>query len=95
MDADNLADPVAAAASSVAFTLGAVLPLLAILLPPTAWRVPVTSVAVLASLAIAGASGALIGGGRTRRAVFRVVVGGAAGLALTYVIGRLFGTAIG
>jgi hypothetical protein len=28
-------------------------------------------------------------------AVLRLVVGGAAGLALTYAIGRLFGTAVG
>ena len=56
---------------------------------------PVTFVAVLAALAIAGAVSARIGGSNPRRAVVRVVIGGAAGLALTYGIGHLFGTAIG
>ncbi len=96
IDPDDLANPVqAAAASAVSFTLGALLPLLAILLPPVTWRVPVTFVAVLAALGIAGAGSARLGGSPPRRAVLRVVLGGAAGLALTYGIGHLFGTAIG
>ena len=95
IDPDDLANPSqAAAASALSFTLGALLPLLAILLPPPAWRVPVTFVAVLIALAIAGAVSARIGGSRVRRAVIRVVIGGAVGLALTYGVGRLFGTAI-
>ncbi|MEO6997720.1 MAG: VIT family protein [Terracoccus sp.] len=96
IDPDDLANPTQAAlASAVAFTLGALLPLLAILLPPPPWRVPVTIVSVLIALAFAGATSARIGGSSPRRAVARVVVGGAAGLALTYLIGHLFGTAIG
>ena len=92
---DDLASPVqAAAASALSFTLGALLPLLAILLPPTSWRVPVTFVAVLAALALTGAVSASIGGSNARRAVIRVVIGGAAGLALTYGIGHLFGSAV-
>jgi VIT1/CCC1 family predicted Fe2+/Mn2+ transporter len=64
------------------------------LLPPAAWRVPVTFVAVLAALALAGTVSARIGGSNARRAVLRVLIGGAAGLALTYGIGHLFGTAV-
>ena len=95
VDPDNLASPLhAAAASAAAFVLGALLPLLAILLPPPQWRVAVTVVAVLASLAATGVISARIGGSNPRRAVARVVIGGAAGLALTYGIGRLFGAAI-
>jgi VIT1/CCC1 family predicted Fe2+/Mn2+ transporter len=95
MSPDDLANPVqAAAASALSFVLGAVLPLVAILLPPTTWRVPVTFVAVLAALAMTGAVSAHIGGSSSRRAVIRVLIGGAAGLALTYGIGHLFGTAI-
>jgi VIT1/CCC1 family predicted Fe2+/Mn2+ transporter len=74
--------------------LGALLPLVAILLPPATWRVPVTFVAVLAALALTGALSARIGGSNPRRAVVRVLIGGAAGLALTYGIGHLSGTAI-
>ena len=82
----------AALASALAFTLGAILPLIAILLPPPAWRVPVTFVAVLVALAITGAIGAQIGGSSRRRATIRVVIGGALALIVTYSIGLLLGT---
>lgn len=95
IDPEDLANPwQAAGASAAAFTTGALLPLLAILLPPAAWRVPVTFVAVLVALGFAGALSARIGGGNARRAVLRVVIGGAAGLAFTYGVGHLFGAAI-
>jgi VIT1/CCC1 family predicted Fe2+/Mn2+ transporter len=45
-------------------------------------------------LALAGAVSARLGGSSPRRAVVRIVVGGAAGLLLTYVIGHLFGSAV-
>jgi vacuolar iron transporter family protein len=96
IDPDNLPSPAqAAAASALSFTSGALLPLLAILLPPAAFRVPVTFVAVLIALGLAGALSARIGGSKVRRAVLRVVIGGALGLAFTYGLGHLFGTAIG
>ncbi|MBV8927983.1 MAG: VIT family protein [Mycobacteriaceae bacterium] len=95
IDPEDLANPwQAAAASAASFSFGALLPLLAILLPPVAWRVPVTFIAVLIALGVAGALSAHIGGSNVRRAVLRVVVGGAAGLAFTYGIGHLFGAAI-
>jgi VIT1/CCC1 family predicted Fe2+/Mn2+ transporter len=96
LDPDDLANPYQAAfASAVAFIVGALLPLVAIVLPPARWRITVTVVAVLTALALAGAVSARIGASDPRRAVLRVVIGGAAGLALTYGVGRLFGTAIG
>lgn len=95
VDPENLASPGHAAfASAVAFVAGALLPLLAILLPPPALRLPVTVAAVLLALAVAGAVSARIGGGHPRPAIIRVVLGGAAGLALTWGIGHLFGTAL-
>jgi len=81
----------AAGASAAAFTIGAILPLLAILLPPEGWRVPVTFVAVLLALALTGAISAHIGGSSRRRATLRVVVGGALALAATYGVGLLLG----
>jgi vacuolar iron transporter family protein len=96
IDPDDLASPVqAAAASAASFTCGALLPLIAILLPPASWRVLVTIIAVLIALGTAGAASARIGESSVRRAVIRVVVGGALGLAFTYGVGHLFGTAIG
>ena len=96
IDPDDLAHPLqAAAASALSFTSGALLPLLAILLPPATLRVPVTFVAVLIALGLAGALSARIGGSDIRRAVLRVLIGGALGLAFTYGVGHLFGTAIG
>lgn len=95
IDPDALANPwQAAAASATSFIAGAVLPLLAILLPPASWRVPVTFAAVLIALGVAGALSARIGGSNVRRAVLRIVIGGAVGLAFTYGVGHLFGTAL-
>ncbi|MBA3905958.1 MAG: VIT family protein [Pseudonocardiales bacterium] len=96
LDPEDLTNPWhAAGASALAFTLGALLPLLAILLPPQAWRVPVCVAVVLLALGIAGWTGARIGGGRRSVAVARVVIGGGLGLAITYLIGHLFGAAVG
>ncbi|HEV7167461.1 MAG TPA: VIT family protein [Micrococcaceae bacterium] len=92
IDEDDVVSPWHAAfASAVSFFIGAVLPLLAILLPPASWRVPVTFVAVLVALATTGALGARIGGGSKTRAGVRVVVGGAVALAVTFLIGRILG----
>lgn len=96
IDPHDLANPrQAAAASALSFVLGALLPMVAILLPPEPWRVPVCVVAVLAALAVTGVVSARLGGADARRAVLRVLIGGALGLAFTYGIGHLFGTAIG
>jgi VIT1/CCC1 family predicted Fe2+/Mn2+ transporter len=65
--------------------------MLAILLPPADWRIPVTFVAVLVALAITGTLSATIGGSSRRRATLRVVIGGALALAATYGIGALLG----
>jgi vacuolar iron transporter family protein len=85
----------AAGASALAFLVGGVLPMLAILLPPAEMRVPVTFAAVLLALALTGALGARIGGSGLLRPTVRVVIGGAAALAATFLIGTLLGTQIG
>lgn len=92
IDQDDVVSPWhAAAASAAAFTIGAILPLLAILLPPAEWRVPVTFAAVLIALAVTGAVSASIGGSSRLRATLRVVIGGALALAVTYAVGALLG----
>ncbi|HEY9498105.1 MAG TPA: VIT family protein [Terrimesophilobacter sp.] len=82
----------AAFASALAFMLGAVLPMAAILLPPESVRIPITFAAVLISLAITGAVGAMIGSSPVLRPTLRVVTGGALALGVTFAIGSLLGT---
>ena len=95
LDPNDFVNPMhAAVASALSFTVGGLLPMLAILLPPAPWRLAVTFVAVLLALALTGAVGATIGGSSRRRALLRVVLGGAAGLAFTYGVGHLFGTVV-
>jgi VIT1/CCC1 family predicted Fe2+/Mn2+ transporter len=94
IDPSDLTNPWHAAfASAVAFITGALLPLIAILAPPAAWRVPVTFVAVLVALAVTGDISARLGGTSKRPAIARVVIGGALAMVVTYSVGRLFHTA--
>ena len=82
----------AAGASALAFALGALLPLLAILLPPPEIRVPVAFAVVLLALALTGFLSARIGGNPALRPTIRVVLGGAIALVVTFAIGTLLGT---
>lgn len=91
-EADVVSPWQAAWASAAAFFVGAVLPLVAILLPPAEVRVPVTFAAVLIALAITGTLSARIGGSHWLRPTLRVVIGGALALAATFLIGTLLGT---
>jgi vacuolar iron transporter family protein len=84
----------AAWASMLSFTVGAALPLLAILLPPAGVRVLCCFVAVLVALAITGAVSARLGGARPLRAVLRTVLGGALAMAVTYGIGSAVGVSV-
>jgi VIT1/CCC1 family predicted Fe2+/Mn2+ transporter len=90
----DIANPwAAAAASALAFLIGAVLPMAAILLPPEPARIPVCFAAVLVALLLTGAISARIGGTHPLRATLRIVIGGALALAATFLVGRLLGTA--
>ncbi|MFF5702826.1 VIT family protein [Streptomyces sp. NPDC012794] len=94
IEPDELANPWHAAfASLVAFTAGAVLPLLAVVLPGASWRVPVTVVAVLGALALCGVVSARLGGAAASRAVLRNVVGGGVAMGVTYAVGTWLGGA--
>ncbi|MET9607200.1 VIT family protein [Streptomyces sp. NPDC006512] len=93
IEPDELANPWHAAfASLAAFTVGAVLPLLAIVLPGASARVPVTVAAVLVALVCCGVAGARLGGAPVPRAVLRNVAGGALAMAVTYAVGTWLGT---
>ena len=92
LDPNDLTNPSHAAISSgTAFTAGAILPIAAITLAPANIRIIVTFVAVLLALVVTGTVSARLGGAGKRRAVLRLVVGGAAAMAVTWGVGRLLG----
>jgi len=96
IDPDDLTSPwQAAGASMLAFTVGALLPLLTITLTPPGVRIWVTVAAVVVALAGTGWTSARLGYGRTGPAVLRNVAGGAFAMAVTYLIGTLLGTGVG
>ena len=93
IDPEALTNPWHAAwASMSAFTLGALLPLLAILLPPVGARVWVTALAVVVALAFTGWGSARLGQAPVRPAVLRNIAGGLVAMLVTYGIGALVGT---
>jgi VIT1/CCC1 family predicted Fe2+/Mn2+ transporter len=81
----------AAWASMAAFTIGALLPLLAIVLSPGSWRVPVTMAAVALALVVTGAVSAALGGAPRRPAVLRNVGVGLLTMSITFGTGALVG----
>ena len=96
----TLARPVQAMASStLSFALGASLPLLANAVVPgsasTFSRVAATVAVAVVALTILGVTAAVLGGAKPVRPTARVVLGGIAAMALTMLIGKLFGTATG
>ncbi len=92
IDPDERSNPLLAAwASLVAFTLGALLPLLAIVLPPVSLRVPVTFVAVTIALMLTGVVSARLGHAPALPAVVRNVCVGLLAMGVTFVVGLLVG----
>jgi VIT1/CCC1 family predicted Fe2+/Mn2+ transporter len=95
IDEGDLNNPLQAAiASFVSFTIGALVPLVAMLLASNHTRVAVTFTAVLLALCITGYLSATVGEASRKRAIVRVVIGGALAMAATYLIGHLFGAAV-
>ncbi|MER7937159.1 VIT family protein [Streptomyces sp. NPDC093272] len=94
IDPDELTNPWnAALASFLAFTVGALLPLLAMVLPPAGWRLPVTVGSVLAALVLTGWSSARLGAAAAGPAMVRNVAGGALAMGVTFAAGTLLGAA--
>ena len=92
IDPNNLTSPwQAALASAASFTVGGIIPLIAIALPPASVRVAVTFAAVFVALVITGYLSAQVGGANKTKAVVRVVVGGIIAMTITFGIGKLFG----
>lgn len=93
IDSEELTSPWQAAfASAGAFFVGAVLPVIAVLVTPNpAWRIPVTFAVVILALALTGWTSSRLGGAKPGRAVARIVIGGALGMVVTWVVGALLG----
>jgi VIT1/CCC1 family predicted Fe2+/Mn2+ transporter len=92
----RLAQPLQAAwASALSFSAGAALPLIVVALVPAGAREAATAGATLLALALLGDLGARLGGAPRRRATLRVVVWGAAAMAVTAAIGALVGSVAG
>ena len=89
------AHPWAAAFSSfVAFTAGAMLPLLAILGPWDNYRVQVTGAAVVLALAITGFWAAKVGNSPVGKSILRNVLVSIVTVGLAYLIGSILGVAV-
>ena len=95
LEEDEVTSPWQAAITSlVAFTLGGLIPLIAILATPEAARVPVTMAAVVLALALTGLVSSRLGESDARRATMRTIGGGLLAMAVTYGIGLAVGTSV-
>ncbi len=91
LNPDDLVNPWhASIASAAAFTLGSIIPIVAVMIPPSSLRVPVTFVAVLVALTLTGTISAHAGEANKAKAALRVLVGGALAMAVTYAVGTIF-----
>ncbi|MEN9953849.1 MAG: hypothetical protein RL028_451 [Actinomycetota bacterium] len=92
---NSSAHPWAAAWSSfIAFSTGAMLPLLAIVGPWEQYRVEVTSAAVVIALAITGFWAAKVGNSPVGKSVLRNVLVSLVTVGLSYLIGSILGVTV-
>ena len=85
----------AALASLVAFTIGAIVPLIAVALAPRSIRIWLCVASVVVALFLTGYISAHLGRAPKRPAIMRNVVVGMLTMGIAYAVGRLFGVATG
>jgi vacuolar iron transporter family protein len=91
IDPNNLTNPWHAAfASAAAFTVGSMIPLFSIAVPPPSIKIPIAFISVILALAITGVVSAKAGGASAKKAAIRVIFGGALAMIVTYYVGKLF-----
>jgi len=89
------ARPVQAAFSSAGtFAVGAVMPLLTVLIFPATAVIPAVSLISLLCLALLGMVAARVGGSPVVKATLRVTFWGALAMGITAGVGALFGVAV-
>jgi VIT1/CCC1 family predicted Fe2+/Mn2+ transporter len=92
LNPEDLARPTqAAVVSASSFSLGALVPIFCVLAVGPSARILTCVAVTLAFLGVLGAIGARLGGASKGRASTRVLVGGAAAMAITYVVGHIVG----
>lgn len=95
IDPENLTNPWHAGfASAVSYTIGGIIPTVAIVLPSLAWRIPITFIAVFVALVVTGIVSARVSGAPVLPTIARVVGGGVLAMAITYGIGKLFDVSV-
>ena len=95
IDPDVLTDPwQAAGASFLAFAVGGLVPVLAILAPIAGWRVVACVAAVVIGLVVTGYVSARLGGAPHRAAIARNVGVGVLTMAITWGVGKITGSVI-
>lgn len=77
-------------ASAGSFVLGAIIPLIAVMIPIDGFDVPITFGAVIFALIITGTLSAKASGAKVSKSVLRVVLGGVIAMTITFVIGNIF-----
>jgi VIT1/CCC1 family predicted Fe2+/Mn2+ transporter len=95
LEPERRARPLQAAwASALSFSAGAMLPVVAVAVMPSAVRVVVCVAVTVLALGVLGVLGARLGGADQRRATVRVVGWGVLAMAVTAGIGALVGAAV-
>jgi vacuolar iron transporter family protein len=95
IERDDLAKPFQAAwSSTVAFSVGAAIPLIAAAVAAAGARIVSIIVVALLGLVVLGYTGARLGGAAPGRPIARVVIGGAIAMGVTMLVGKLFGAAV-
>jgi VIT1/CCC1 family predicted Fe2+/Mn2+ transporter len=84
----------AAFASAISFVAGAIIPIAATLLAPSAWVAEISAATALVTLVVLGGTAAYAGGASVTRGAMRVAFWGALAMGLTAGVGRLFGAAV-
>jgi VIT1/CCC1 family predicted Fe2+/Mn2+ transporter len=95
IDQASLSRPMQAAwISAASFAFFAAVPIAALLVAPTALRIPVIATFSLMSLAALGAFGGHLGGAPVGRAALRVTLGGTLAMIVTALIGRILSVSV-
>lgn len=95
IDPDELANPLeASVVSAGSFSIGALLPIVVVLIAGASFRIPALIVAALIGLGALGAVGARLGGAPPLRPALRVLLGGTAAMVISFLVGQLFNVSV-